>query len=90
MATIGGSYHGDLKRKREAEPPASKFQLRLAASVIDALIARNADRDTADAFWSDDSFNLFDDKELDSEFGGLVVETVPEIDDIRHNIYECD
>jgi hypothetical protein len=90
MATIGGSHHGDLKRKREVEPPASKFQLRLAASVIDALIARNADRDTADAFWGDDSFNQLDDKGLDSEFGDLEVETVPEMDDIMHNIYECD
>lgn len=70
--------------------PGSRLQLELAASLTDRLIVRNAGREAAEAFWNDNSFDLLEDTEpdLDSEDSGM--ETLPEMEIIWHNIFECD
>ena len=89
MATPYGSYHGNLISRREVQP-AARLQLQLAASVIDRLIHANDGRDLADVFWDDESLDLLSDTELDLDFGDPEEETLPEMDEIRHNIFECD
>lgn len=70
----------------------SALQLQLAASVIGKTVERNADHAAAEVFWDDDSFDFPDDREFDSDLDlpNSEEETVPEMDEINHNIFECD
>ena len=69
----------------------STLQLQLAASIIGKLIERNGGRDVADAFWEDDTFEALDDGDeyLEPELWDPDEETLPEMDIINWNIYEC-
>jgi hypothetical protein len=71
--------------------PASNLGIQLAASIVDRLIERNAGRVVADAFWDDDTFEALDggDEYLDPELWDPDEETLPEMDIINWNIYEC-
>ena len=71
--------------------PASNLEIQLAASIVDSLIERNSGRDVADAFWDDDAFDTLDDgyEYLDPERWDPDEETLPEMDIIEWNMYEC-
>lgn len=88
MAMTGDANCADFKTMKEAESPASRLQFQLAASLLDSVIVKNAGRDAADAFWDDDCFDLLED--TDPDLGDPDVETLPEMDIIWHNIFECD
>ena len=71
----------------------STLQLKLAAGIIGGLIERNGGREAADAFWDDDAFDsLNEGKEyMDPELWDPdEEETLPEMDIINWNLYECD
>lgn len=90
MARIADS-RSNIPGTRE-EKYFSALQLQLAASIVDGLIERNGGRDVAIASWDDDAFDSLDvgGEYLDPELWDPDEETVPEILDIYHNIYECD
>ena len=92
MGNIDEPRPGNQKGEKECVPADSSLQLRLAAIVIDKIIERNGGRAAADAFWDDDSFDFSDEMELDAdlELRDSEEETVPEMDEINHNIFECD
>ena len=77
--------------REEEDLPASSLDLKLAASVIGALIERNGDRDVADAFWDDDAFDSLDEQReyQDPELWDPNEETLPEAEEIDWNIYPC-
>jgi hypothetical protein len=81
-----------IKEGREEDNPASRFQLELAASVITSIIDKNAGSGASEAFWDDDSFDFEDDVERDTDpdCWDPEDETLPEMDPINHNIFECD
>lgn len=78
--------------RKEGGSAVSPLQLQLAAMVIAKIIKRNAGRAAADVFWDDDSFDVTEEMEFDPdlEFLDLEEETLPEMDAINHNIFECD
>ena len=78
--------------REEKEPPDSRIQLQLAASIIHSLIEQNAGRDVADEFWEDNSIDsLMDEGEyLDPDLSDPDDETLPEMNEINWNIYPCD
>lgn len=78
--------------RKEQELSASKLQLLLAASIVDTLIERNAGRVAADEFWNDNSVDsLFDEGEYeDADLSDPDEETLPEMNEIKWNIYPCD
>lgn len=82
----------EIQDTSEETLPSSRLQLQLAASIVDRLIERNAGREAADAFWDGDSVDSIDesDPDLDEELLDPDAETLPEMSDINHNIYECD
>lgn len=82
----------NTNNERKGASRDSALQLQLAASVIGKIIERNADCAAADVFWDDDSFDFPDDSEFDTDLDPLdsEEETVPEMDEINHNIFECD
>ena len=78
---------GEGERKND---PVSRLQFELAVSVITKIIERNAGPGTAEAFWDDDSFDFLDDPDPDPEYCDPDEETLPEMDMIKHKIFECD
>ncbi len=92
MGNMDEPQLGDQKTEKEGVSAVSTLQLQLAAIVIDKVIERNAGRAAADAFWDDDSFDFSDEMEFDAdlELRDSEEETVPEMDEINHNIFECD
>jgi hypothetical protein len=81
-----------IREGREESSTALKFQLELAVSVITRIIDKNASSGSAEAFWDDDSLDFEDGVELDTDpdCWDPDEETLPEMDLINHNIYECD
>lgn len=92
MANLDEHQPKTRKIRKEGGSAASPLQLHLAAIVMDKIIERNAGRAAADVFWDDDSFDVAKDIEFDPdlEFPGPEEETLPEMDVINHNIFECD
>ncbi len=76
-----------IREGREENSTALEFQLELAASVITRIVERNAGSGVAGAFWDDDSFNDGE-PSLDVEFYDPDEESLPEMDDIRHNEWD--
>lgn len=91
MAPTDDSQTDTSDERKEGDLFASKLELQLAASIVDRLIERSGGREVADGFWDDDSFDSIDDGDeyVDPEFWDPDNETVPEILEINHNIYEC-
>jgi hypothetical protein len=91
MATTNGNQPQGGEGRRNNDP-ASTLKLKLAASMIIRIIERNAGPGAADAFWDDDSLDFLDDAEPDPdpEYCDPNEETLPEMDMIKHNIFECD
>jgi ABC-type sulfate transport system substrate-binding protein len=92
MGNIDEPQPGDRNTEKECVSAVSALQIQLAAIVIDKIIEKNGGRAAADAFWDDDSFDFSDEMELDAdlELRDSEEETVPEMDEINHNIFECD
>ena len=80
---------GEGERKND---PVSRLQFELAVSVITKIIEMNAGPGAAEAFWDDDSFDFLDDADPDPDpkYSDPDEETLPEIDMIKHKIFECD
>jgi hypothetical protein len=89
MELINGSKPEVLEARNEENGEPCKLQLQLAAVVVDRLIARNAGREAADAFWDDGSFDMLDDFYPDMECEDPDEETLPEMALIMHNIAPC-
>lgn len=68
------------------EFPVSPLQLQLAAMLICNIVEGNGGETASEIFWDDDSFDLTDEGEVDIDFP----ETLPEMEIINHNIFECD
>ncbi len=79
-----------MRKGRKENSAAVELQLELAASVITRIIERNAGSRAVEAFWDDDSFESISDAEpsLDVEFYDPDEESLPEMDDIRHNEWD--
>ena len=70
------------------ESVVSPLQLQLAAMLIGNIVEGNGGEAASEIFWDDDSFDLTDESEFDSDMN--FPETLPEMDIINHNIFECD
>jgi hypothetical protein len=66
----------------------SPLQLQLAAMLIGNIVEGNGGEAASEIFWDDDSFDLTEESEFDSDMN--FPETLPEMDIINHNIFECD
>ena len=66
----------------------SPLQLQLSAMLIGNIVERNGGEAASEIFWDDDSFDLTDEGEFDPDIN--FPETLPEMDIINHNIFECD
>ena len=91
MASRDDSRPKSPNTSEEDDLSASSLQLKLAANIVDHLAERNGGRDLADAFWDDDTFDSLDGEGeyLDPKLWDPDEETLPEMDDINWNIYEC-
>jgi hypothetical protein len=92
MANLNEHQLKARKVRKERESVVSPLQRQLAAMVIDNIIEGNGGRAAADVFWDDDSFDITEESEVDPDrdLPDLEAETVPEMDEINHNILECD
>jgi hypothetical protein len=92
MANLDESQRRARKVRRNGGSAASHLQLQLAAMVVDKIIERRAGQAAADVFWDDDSFDTIEEREFDPDLDSpnLEEETVPEMAEINHNIFECD
>lgn len=70
------------------ESVVSPLQLQLAAMLIGNIVEGNGGEAASEIFWDDDSFDLTEESEVDSDMN--FPETLPEMDIINHNIFECD
>lgn len=91
MARINDFRPSIPDTKEEEDLSTSTLQLQLAASILGRLIERNGGRDVADVFWDDDEFESLHegDEYFDPEFWDPDEETLPEMNEINWNIYEC-
>jgi hypothetical protein len=90
MANMDKHQLKTKKIRKQGGSAVSPLQLQLAAMVLDRIIERNAGRAATGVFWDDDSFDVTEEREFNPEFSDPEEETVPEMDVINHNIFECD
>ena len=81
------SFNARNVRKAE-EFAVSPLQLQLAAMLIGNIVEGNGGEAASEIFWDDDSFDLTEESEFDPDMNSP--ESLPEMDIINHNIFECD